>query len=74
MPIVSIKTMKGALTEEQKSDLHKQIAEVLINIQGRGKSDFAKYVTVIIEEQEPENFSVAGNMATQDFVKRMTSV
>lgn len=73
MPIVSIKTMKGALSEELKSEIHKRICEVMVETEGRGNKEFARYVTVIIEEQVPENFSVGGQMANQEFVKRITS-
>lgn len=73
MPIVSIKTMKGALSEELKCEIHKRICEVMVETEGRGNKEFARYVTVIIEEQIPENFSVGGQMANQEFVKRITS-
>jgi len=36
MPFVNIKTLKGALTETQKQDLHRKITDVMIEIEGRG--------------------------------------
>lgn len=74
MPIVSIKTMSGALTEELKSEIHKRICDVMVATEGRGNKEFARYVTVIIEEQIPENFSVGGQMANPEFLKKITSV
>lgn len=74
MPIVSIKTMSGALTEELKSEIHKRICDVMVATEGRGNKEFARYVTVIIEEQIPENFSVGGQMANPEFVKKITTV
>jgi 4-oxalocrotonate tautomerase len=73
MPIVCIKTMSGALSEELKNEMHKRICQVMVETEGRGNKDFARYVTVIIEEQIPENFSVGGQMANQEFVKKLTS-
>jgi 4-oxalocrotonate tautomerase len=73
MPIVTIKTMHGALTEEMKSEMHKKLCRVMVETEGRGREEFAKYVTVIIEEQKPENFSVAGKMANAEFVRKIAS-
>jgi len=73
MPIVSIKTMFGALSEELKSEIHKRICEVMVETEGRGNKEFARYVTIIIEEQIPENFSAGGQMANQEFVQRIIS-
>lgn len=73
MPIVNIKTMNGALTEELKKEIHNRICQVMVETEGRGNKEFAKWVTVIIEEQIPENFSVGGQMANQEFVKKITT-
>jgi len=73
MPIVNIKTMKGSLTEELKKEIHEGICEVMVNTAGRGNKDFAKMVTVIIEEEVPQNFSSGGRMANEEFVDMITS-
>ncbi len=39
MPFVNIKTLKGALTEAQKQDLHRKITEVMIEVEGQGKPE-----------------------------------
>jgi len=60
MPIVSIKTVKGLLTPEKKSELHKRISELLIEIEGGGNLQFAKFIVVNISEEPAENFSGGG--------------
>ena len=72
MPFVNIKTLKGALSEAQKTELHRKIADVMIEIEGRGSEKFRPYVMVMIEELEPQNAAVGGRQATGDFVKMIT--
>ncbi len=60
MPIVSIKTVKGLLTPEKKSELHKKLSELLVEIEGGGNPQFAKFVVVNITEEPAENFSGGG--------------
>jgi len=64
MPVVSIKIRKGVLTPKMKSEIHEQLVQVIINTVGGGNKDIAQYVTTIIEEQEPENFSTGGKVAS----------
>ena len=73
MPIINIKTPKGALTKELKAEIHKRIAQVMIETEGRGNPEFAKYVTTIIEEQDPESYGAGGQMVTEELVKAMIS-
>ena len=39
MPIATIKTMKGALTNEQKIELHRKFADLMVEIEGKGNED-----------------------------------
>ena len=59
MPIVAIKTVKGLLTAEKKSELHQRLSELLVEIEGGGNPKFAKFV-VNITEEPAENFSGGG--------------
>ncbi len=72
MPIISIKTMKGALDDEQKMKIHSKIADVMVETEGKGNEEFRKYVLVSIEEEEPVNFSVGGRAASVEFVRQIT--
>ena len=72
MPFVNIKTMKGALTEAQKTLLHEKIADVMIEIEGRGNEQFRNYVMIMIEELEPQNIGMGGRQGSEEFVKKIT--
>ncbi len=72
MPFVNIKTLKGALTEDQKTELHRKVSEVMIEVEGRGDPQFGKYVMIMIEELEPRNASIGGRQASEEFVKKIT--
>ncbi len=72
MPFINIKTLKGALTDAQKQDLHRKITEVMIEVEGRGKPEFRNYVMIMIDELEPQNASMGGRQASGEFVKMIT--
>ena len=70
MPIATIKTLKGMLTDEQKAELHKRFADLMVEIEGNGNEKLRKYVVLAIEEEEPINMGIGGIGATEDFVKQ----
>jgi 4-oxalocrotonate tautomerase len=72
MPIATIKTIKGALSDEQKIELHRRFADLLVEIEGKGNEALRKFVIISIEEVDPINMGIGGKAATTDFVKRMT--
>jgi len=72
MPFVNIKTLKGALTEAQKTELHKKITDVMVEVEGRGNQQFRPYVLLMIEELDPRSTSMGGRQASDDFVKKIT--
>lgn len=49
MPIATIKTFKGALSKEQKVELHKRFADLMVEIEGKGNEEFRKFVILAIE-------------------------
>ena len=71
MPFVNIKTLKGALTDAQKQELHQRITDVIVDIEGRGKPEFRNFVMIMIDELEPQNASMAGRQASDEFVRRI---
>jgi 4-oxalocrotonate tautomerase family enzyme len=73
MPFVNTKTLKGALSNEQKQDLHQRITDVMVDIEGRGKTEFRNSVMIMIDELEPQNASVGGRQASEEFVRRLTN-
>ncbi|MBN1760209.1 MAG: tautomerase family protein [Chitinispirillaceae bacterium] len=71
MPIAHITTMKGALSEEQKRELHRRFADLMVEIEGKGNEELRKYVILSITEVEPVNISIGGRAASKEFVERM---
>ncbi len=72
MPIVNVKTMKGALTAEKKAELFKRITELFVEIEGNGNNAIKPYVFVTIDEEVPENFGIGGKQANSEFIKKVT--
>ncbi|MGE7693112.1 tautomerase family protein [Lysinibacillus sp. NPDC094177] len=72
MPFATIKTFKGALTNEQKQELHRRFADLMVEIEGKGNEEFRKFVILAIEEEEPINLGIGGIRATEDLMKRIT--
>jgi 4-oxalocrotonate tautomerase len=71
MPFVNIKTLKGALSDAQKQELHARIADVMVEIKGRGDQQFRPYVMIMIEELDPGNASIGGKQASEEFIKKL---
>ena len=69
MPLITIRTMKGLLDEEKKKELHKRIADVMVEVEGNGREEFRPFVIISIDEEEPINFSMGGVMATPEIMK-----
>lgn len=72
MPIATIKTYKGALSDEQKRQIHREFADMMVRIEGKGNEDFRKLVILSIEEEDTVNMSLGGQVATKEFVKAVT--
>lgn len=60
MPIVSIKSVEGLLSPEKKTELHRRITELMVEIEGNGNKRFGRFVVVNITEEPAENFSGGG--------------
>ncbi|WP_394747527.1 tautomerase family protein [Spongiimicrobium salis] len=73
MPTIKISTPKGILTEKIKNEIHKGITDVMIKTEGRGNKDFAQFVTIIIDEQDPANWSIGGNVVTPEIIENLSS-
>jgi 4-oxalocrotonate tautomerase len=72
MPFVNVKTLKGALTDAQKQELHQRITDVMVEVEGRGRPEFRNFVMIMIDELEPQNASMGGRQASMEFVKKIT--
>ncbi len=72
MPFVTVRTLKGALDEAQKETLQTRITDLLVEIEGRGSEGFRQFVWVLIEEEEPSNWSLGGHQLSLDALKAVT--
>lgn len=68
MPFVNICTMKGALTSNQKKEIHQRLTDLLVEIEGQGNEIFRQFVWVMIEEEDPDNWSVGGNQISLEML------
>jgi len=68
MPFVSVKTIKGLLSQEQKHYLMEKITELLIETEGGGNPAFRKMVWIRIEEEEPGHWQVGELRPTEEFI------
>ena len=69
MPFVNIRTAKGLLGEGQKQELLDRLADLLIGIEGDGDPDFKKYIMILIEEHDAEDWNVGGVSLTSKDVQ-----
>ncbi len=60
MPLITVHVLKGALDQSERQTIQQRITDVMVDVEGRGKEAFRQYVWVIIEEEEPPNWSVGG--------------
>ncbi len=67
MPIATIKTYKGALSDEKKAQLHKEFADLMVKIEGNGNEDFRKLVILDIQELDYDNMSMGGQCGNKEF-------
>lgn len=65
MPLLTLKTVEGLLTPEKKAELHERLTDLLVDIEGDGDRDFAKYVVINITEEPAEHFSAGGRQLHQ---------
>lgn len=71
MPYVSISTVKGILDPEQKLALHQRIADLMVEIEGRGNPEFRRMVWVKIDEQEPAQWSMGGQSYSAEQIAKL---
>ncbi|TAK61375.1 MAG: 4-oxalocrotonate tautomerase family protein [Dehalococcoidia bacterium] len=75
MPFVNVRTLRGALTAEQKQELQRRITDVMVDIEGAGNKNFRQFVWVMIEEEDPANWSLGGvtpSLELLDAVRKST--
>jgi len=70
MPHVIIQTVQGILDNEQKKRLLERVADVMVEVEGRGDPAFRKEVWVRIDEQPGPHWFRGGATYTQEMIAR----
>ena len=73
MPFVNVRTVKGLLTDQQRSELQERISQVMLEVEGKGNPDFKKYIMVLIEEHEPAAWNVHRETLTPEIVDNIVA-
>lgn len=72
MPFVQVRTLKGALDNEQKRELQRRLTDVMVEIEGNGNEAFRPFVWILISEEDPENWSIAGQAASLEALRAIS--
>lgn len=72
MPFANIRTIKGALSDEQKRELQERITDLLVEIEGRGNPAFRPFVWVMIEEEAAEHWMLGGHQVSLEKLAAMS--
>lgn len=68
MPHVIVQTIEGILDNDQKKRLLERVADVMVEVEGRGDPAFRKGVWVRIEEQPASHWFLGGAIYTSDMI------
>lgn len=71
MPFVNVRTARGILDGDGKRELHERLTDLMVEIAGRGKPEFRSLVFVLIDEENPANWSVGGTQVTDAQVRTL---
>lgn len=71
MPFVNVRTAKGLLSPARKRELQTRITDLLVELEGNGDPAFRPYVSVLIEEQDPENWAMGGTHVTAELIRQL---
>ncbi len=73
MPFVNVRTVKGLLSDQQRGELQERIAQVMLEVEGKGNPDFKKYIMVLVEEHEPSAWNVHMDSLTPEAVRGLAA-
>ncbi len=71
MPLVNIKTLKGALSEEKRKEMISKVSEIVAEIEARPfpKEKLLPYTFCLIEEVDMQNWGIGGKTVTPEMLK-----
>ncbi len=68
MPYVQVNTIRGILSDAQKSELLGRITDLMVEIEGRGDPSFRSSVWVRIDESAPSLWSLGGMQPSEAMI------
>ncbi|HBM2449565.1 tautomerase family protein [Enterobacter hormaechei] len=68
MPFIKVQTIKGIMNSEQKKELLRRMTDLIVEIEGKGDPEFRRSVWILIDEQEPEQWSLGGIQPTSEMI------
>lgn len=73
MPFVNVRTARGLLDASRKRELQQRITDLMVEIEGRGNPEFARYVMVLVEEQPADAWCVQGTSLDEEAVAALAA-
>jgi len=73
MPFINIQTIEGLLDKDSKAELFKRIADLFVEIEGKGNPAFREHVWIRIDEYPPEQWQLGSLSPTKQMIELMTS-
>ncbi len=72
MPFVNVRTVKGLLSEAQKSELSSRLTDLMVEIEGRGNPSFREMVWILIEEHDAGSWCLGGTQVSSEMINKLT--
>ncbi len=72
MPFVNVRTVKGLLSEAQKSELSSRLTDLMVEIEGRGNPSFREMVWILIEEHDAGSWCLGGTHVSSEMINKLT--
>lgn len=69
MPFINIQTIEGLLDKESKAELFKRIADLFVEIEGKGNAAFREHVWIRIDEYPPEQWQLGHLRPTKEMIE-----
>ena len=72
MPFVNVRTARGLLNAQQKTELSTRLTDLMVEIEGRGRSSFREIVWILIEEHDASSWCLGGMQVSAEMVNELT--
>jgi 4-oxalocrotonate tautomerase len=70
MPFISVKTIEGVFSSEQKQQIIERLTDAMVSIEGE---NMRQVTWCVVEEVKSGDFGIAGNAVTVEHVRALAS-